>query len=135
MAKLKIKDIEGDPKDIHELFQSGGCDLPSYIGAGAKNKMLSAWWIVGVTLLFFILACCIWTELFNLIWTKVSILGLFLSCFLIIILVQYNYRNYLITILSAAAGVAIILMALNIYSPAEIAKKMESITQSHYKKR
>jgi hypothetical protein len=134
MAKLKIKDIEGDAEDIYDLFQKSGCDLSSYIGAGTQSKTFSAWWIVSAITLFFVLSCCIWTGIFNLAWTKVGILSLFLLGFLIVILIQYKCRNHIITILSGIAGLAIIFIALNIYSPSEVAKKMEAATIKKYEK-
>jgi hypothetical protein len=124
MGHLKIKDIEGDAPDVSELFQKNGCSLAEYLGTEPRKK-LSVLWIWAMAMVFFILASCLWIDVFNLTWTKVSVLGVFTLGFLITIVTHYNYKNWPLTVITGLAGLAIVLMALNVYTPQEIARKIE----------
>ncbi len=96
MGRIKIKDMEGNEADLRKLFQKSGCSL----------------------------ACCIWNSIFSLGWQKVAILGLFLLTFIIILLVHFNFRNWHLTAITGVAVLTIVLIAMNVYSPGEIARKI-----------
>lgn len=128
MARIKIKEIEGEAQDIQKLFQEQECDLSSYIGVGRKCPKISVFWIWGLVLAFYVLACCIWTNVFINYWSKVAIIGAFMLFFLLIGIIQYNFKNWTLTFITGIAGLAIILVSLGVYSPQEIAKKIEQAT-------
>jgi Zn-dependent membrane protease YugP len=94
MARLKIKEIEGDAPDVNSLFQNGGCDLASYLGMKAPQQKVPSVWIGIMAVVFFILTSCVWIDVFSLVWTKVAILGVFLLFFLILLTVHYNFKNW-----------------------------------------
>lgn len=128
MGNLKVKDIEGDPLDIHKLFQEGNCDFPSYIGAETRRKRVSNLWIVVLTLGLFILASCIYTDIFNSTWNKVAVLGVFFLGPLVVLIIYYNFKSIPLTVLTGIAYIIITLLVLKVYSPQGIAKKMEDVT-------
>lgn len=124
MGHLKIKDIEGDAPDVSELFHKNGCSLADYLGTESRKK-LSVLWIWVMSAIFFVLASCLWNDIFNITWTKVSVLGLFTLGFLITIITHYNYKNWPLTVFTGLAGLVIISIALNVYTPQEMARKIE----------
>jgi|GEM_PF-2100354 len=132
MGRLKIKDIEGDAPDVSNLFQIGRCDLASYLGAEEPPKKISNLWIWMIAGLFFILASCVWVDIFNEVWTKVAILGLFALCFLLLLMVHYNFKNWSLTVITGFAELVLILVALNVYPPQEIARRIEKTTVKKY---
>lgn len=93
MGKLKIKDIEGELSDIHQFFSSENCDLSSYLGAEKKQNKIPILWIGTIVVVFFVLCCCIWNNVFNYSWNKVATLGVFILSFLIVGLFYYNFKN------------------------------------------
>lgn len=135
MGQLRIKDIEGEAHDIQKLFHEGEYDLSSYIGAGRKWKRISNFWIWGASFVFFILSSCIWINLFDNAWHKVATLGAFLLGFLITGMVQYNFRNRMLTAIAVVAALAIILIALEVYSPQEVIRKIEKVTTKEMDKK
>lgn len=133
MGRLKIKDIEGDESDVSNLFQKNGCDLAKYLGAESSQLKIPNKWIGIMGFVFFVLASCIWVDIFNIIWTKISILGLFLLCSLIVLAVHYNFKNWSLTAIAGFSGLIAILMVLNVYTPQEIAKKIEDTIKRYEK--
>lgn len=132
MGKIKVKDIEGDPKDIRLLFQEGDCNLAGYLGAEATLKKIKEKWIWLLISILFILSCCIWNDAFNAVWTKVTILAAFFLSFFILLIVHSNYRSKAITTIVVFALAVNILLILKIYSPQEVAKKIEKIAVETY---
>ncbi|MCH5719893.1 hypothetical protein [Niabella hibiscisoli] len=125
MAKLKIKDIEGQAADVYALFKQGGCDLPSYIGAEPQRGKVAGIYILILLILFFIAGCFVFTGILNDVWTKVAILSTFFSGLSIIIVLHYNYKNVVLTILTGIAVLIIALLALQVYTPRDMAKKLK----------
>ena len=134
MGKIKVKDIEGDPKDIQLLFQEGDCNLAGYLGAEAVRKKIKDKWILLLISILFILSCCIWNDAFNAVWTKVTILATFFLSFFILLIVHSNFRSKAITTIVVVALAVNILLILKVYSPQEVAKKIEHLTLEEYKK-
>lgn len=128
MAKIKIRDIEGDADEIKNLFKDLGCDLNSYISTTPIKTRVSANWLFILGAAFFVLTCVIWCNLFNPSWTKVSILGLLLLLGLICVIVHHNHDKWAITVIPFATGLCLILVCLNVYTPQELAKRLESKT-------
>jgi hypothetical protein len=135
MGRLKIKDIEGDESDVSNFFQKNGCDLAKYLGAESPQLKIPNKWIGIMTCIFFVLAACIWVDIFNMIWTKIAVLGLFLLCSLIVLAVHYNFKNWSLTAIAGLSGLIAILMVLNVYTPQEIAKKIEDTIKRHEEKK
>jgi uncharacterized membrane protein HdeD (DUF308 family) len=125
MAKIKIRDIEGDADEIKNLFKDLGCDLNSYISTTPIKSKIPTYWIFILGASFFILTCIIWCDLFSPSWTKVSILGLFLLLGLISYIVHNNHDKWSITSIPIVTGLCLILVCLNVYTPQELAKKLE----------
>lgn len=132
MGKIKVKDIEGAPKDIGLLFQEGDCNLAGYLGAEAARKKVKDKWIFLLISALFILSCCVWNDIFIPAWTKVSILATFFLSFFILLIVHSNYRSKMITMIVAVALAVNILLILKVYSPQEVAKKIENFTIEEY---
>jgi hypothetical protein len=128
MGTVKIKDIEGEARDIQQLFHDEGCDLSSYIGVDRTSRRISNLWIFGAAFVFFILSCCIWTDIIPGAWNKVAILGDFLLGFLVVALVHYNFKNWVITVIAIAAGLAIISVALGAITPQDAVRDIQQIT-------
>jgi hypothetical protein len=128
MAKLRIKDIEGDADEIKNLFKDLGCDLNSYINTTPVKNSIPNYWLVILVPVFFILTCLVWCDIFNPTWTKVSVLGLFLLLGLITLIVHHNHDRWPITIIQFFAGFSLILLSLNVYTPQELAKRIEDKT-------
>jgi D-alanyl-lipoteichoic acid acyltransferase DltB (MBOAT superfamily) len=133
MGKIKVKDIEGDPKDIQFLFQEGDFNLAGYLGAEAARKKVKDKWILMLISTLFILSCCIWNDAFNSVWTKVTILAAFFLSFFILLIVHSNYRSKAITTIVVVALAVNILLILKVYSPQEVARRIEDITIEGYK--
>lgn len=132
MAQIKIKDIEGDAQDVKNILQELNCDLSAYLGAPAAPKNIPVFWIWIIIPVFFILASCLWIGLFNPAWSKVSILGLFSLCGSISLIIHYNFKNWSLTAIVGFAGLILILLALNVYTPQELAKKIEKNAVNTY---
>jgi peptidoglycan/LPS O-acetylase OafA/YrhL len=126
MAKIKIRDIEGDADEIKNLFKDLGCDLNSYISTTPIKTKIPTYWLFILAGAFFILTCIIWCDLFNPTWTKVSILGLFLLLGLISFIIHNNHDKWAITAIPIVTGLCLILVCLNIYTPQELAKRLEN---------
>jgi len=126
MAKIKIRDIEGDVDEIKNLFKDLGCDLNSYINTTPIKTKISTYWLLILGATFFILTCIIWCDLFNPTWTKVSILALFLLLGLISFIVHHNQDKWAITAIPLVTGLCLILVCLNVYTPQELAKRLEN---------
>ena len=132
MARIKIKDIEGDAQDVKNILQDLNCDLSTYLGAPTAPKMIPAFWIWIIVPVFFILASCLWIGLFNPAWSKISILGVFTLFGSILVIVHYNFKNWSLTAIVGFAGLILILLALNAYTPQELAKKIEKSAVDTY---
>jgi hypothetical protein len=128
MAKIKIRDIEGDADEIKNLFKDLGCDLNSYISTTPIKTKIPTYWLFILGAAFFILTCIIWCDLFNPSWTKVSILALFLLLGLISFIVHHNHDKWAITAIPLVTGLCLILVCLNVYTPQELAKRLENKT-------
>jgi hypothetical protein len=134
MSRMTIKDIECDPQDLTEIFLPDKLDIYSYLGAPKPVKLIPIFWIWLIVPLFLILASCIWIGIFNPTWTKVSIIGVFALYSFMLIVVHYNYRNWSLTSIVVFGGLILLLLSLNVYTPQEIAKKIETNTVSKYSK-
>lgn len=128
MAKIKIKDIEGDANEITNLFKDLGCDINSYLNTSPTKDKIPNYWLIILGVTLFILSCCVWCDLFSPAWTKVSILGLFLLLGLIVFIVHYTYEKWPITLIPSITGLCLILVSLNVYTPQELAKRLEETT-------
>jgi hypothetical protein len=126
MGKIKIKDIEGDAQDIKALLKDLNCDMATYLGATVPPKRIPLLWLYLSVPLFIILATSEWIGVFNPILSKVSIIGLFFLYSCIVLIFHYNFKNWSLTTIAGIAGLIIILLALNVYTPQEVAKKIES---------
>ncbi|WP_212005546.1 hypothetical protein [Chitinophaga sp. HK235] len=133
MAKLKVKDIEGEATDIDFLFKNSNCDLASYLGASPATKVKGRWlWITVV--LFILLACCASLNLFSGYYKQTSTIGLFFLWSLIIFFIHYNHRKWSLTSICFAGGLIVILLALKVHSAEQIAEKLENMATKKYDK-
>ena len=126
MGRIKIKDMEGDEADLRKLFQKSGCSLASYLKIEDRKKIPVEWIWISAGILF-ILACCVWNTVFSPGWQKVAILGLFLLTFLLILLVHFNFRSWHLTTIAGLGAIILVSIAMNVYSPAEMAKKIGTV--------
>jgi hypothetical protein len=128
MGRIKIKDMEGDEADLLTLFQKSGCSLAGYLKIDDQKKIPVTWlWITLAA--FFILACCVWNSVFSPEWERVAILGLFLLSFLLILLIHFNFRNWHLTIIVGLGVLIILSIAINLYSPGEVTRKIGKVVE------
>ena len=125
MAKLRVRDIEGDADEIKNLFKDLGCDLNTYINTKPTVSKIPTFWLYVSVPLFFVLSCLLWIGIFDATWTKVITLFLFLILGITSIIVHFNHNNCSITSISFFTGLCLILICLNVYTPSEISKKIE----------
>ncbi|WP_343330360.1 hypothetical protein [Polaribacter staleyi] len=127
-GKIRIKDIEGDAGQITDLCKNLGFDLNSYLNEKPVKKQINKIWIYITVPLFFILCCLVWAAPLNPSLFKVLILGLFLLLGAIVVIIQFNHDNWMISGISGITGICLILISLNVYTPQEIIKKIEKQT-------
>ncbi len=132
MAKLKVKEIEGEAADINQLFKNGNCDLASYLGATPPPKKIHERWLWLTIMAFLGLALCISLNPSNYYCKSVGTIGLFFFWSLIIFMVQYNHKKWPLTTISFVGGLIVIILALKIYSPEQVVKKLEQLTTERY---
>ena len=126
MAKIKIKDIEGDAKEIHNLIQNVGFDLQQYLTDKPAKKPIPKIFMYISIAAFFIICCLVWTGVLNDYTNKCLTLLLFLLLGFVAITIQHNHNDWVVTALGGLTGLALILISLEVYSPKEVAKKIES---------
>ncbi len=126
MSKIKIKDIEGDATEIKNLFKDMGCDLSSYIEAAPLKKTVPQYWLWLSCIIFFINACSIWSGINNHFILKICTLSHFLLLGVILIIIHYNHEKWAITSIAAFTGLCVTLITLEVYTPKEIAGKLEN---------
>ena len=56
MAKIKVKDLEGDAEEIKNLLKDFGCDLNTYINTQPITKKIPDFWLYILVPIFFILS-------------------------------------------------------------------------------
>ena len=120
MAKLRVRDIEGDADEIKNLFKDLGCDLNTYINTKPTVSKIPSFWLYVSVPLFFVLSCLLWIGIFDATWSKVITLFLFLILGITSIIVHFNHNNWSITSISFFTGLYLILICLNVYTPSEI---------------
>ena len=126
--KIRLKDIEGDAGEITDLCKNLNFDLGTYLNQKPTKKEIPKLWIwIGVPF-FFVLCCIVWIIPLNPALYKVSILALFIIWALIIIIIQFNYEKWVLTLITGIAGMCLILIALEVYTPQEVVKKLEEQT-------
>jgi hypothetical protein len=91
-------------------------------------SMIPLHWVSFFASTFFLLAALIWIGVFNPTWNKVAILGLFSLYYLIVLVFHFYFQKWALTSIVIIGGLSLILLALNVYSPQEIARKLETHT-------
>ena len=134
MGKIKIKDIEGDAQEINHLLKENGFDLPSYLGARKTTGKVKTPVLFSLVSVFFVLNCCVWNKVLPGPWSNVAIQACFFVGFIIVAVCSYNYRSKTLLCIIIFAVVTILSLTLNVYSPKEIAKKIETLTVDKYNK-
>ncbi len=128
MAKIKVKDLEGDAEEIKNLLKDFGCDLNTYINTQPITKKIPDFWLYILVPIFFILSCLLWVDVFNSTCAKIATLFLFLNLGFIVLIVHYNYNKTPISVITFLIGLCLSLISLNVYTPKEITKKIEEET-------
>lgn len=123
--KIKIKDIEGDSEEVIRLFSSSDCSLSEYLNANKPIKIpLIAIGILVVV--FFIINYVLWILPMEYEATrKILILASFLLGGIGTIMVHMNWKNFVITFVTAITALLVLTISMNIYTPEEAAKKVE----------
>jgi uncharacterized protein involved in response to NO len=80
--------------------------------------------VLSLTSLFFGTACLMSENICSQTVKRCFILGLFLLLGIIAFIVHYQYDRWSLTAIAIGTGLCLILIALNIYSPQDIAKKI-----------
>lgn len=123
--KIKIKDIEGDSEEVIRLFSSSDCSLSEYLNANKPIKIpLIAIGILVVVV--FIINCVLWILPMEYEATrKILILASFLLGGIGTIMAHMNWKNFVITFVTAITALLVLTISMNIYTPEEAAKKVE----------
>lgn len=125
MAKIKVKDLEGDAEEITNLLLRFGCDLNTYINTQPITKKISNYWLYILIFVFVVLNCVLYINILNSIASKITIILLFTILAFIVYIIHFNHNKSTITGISFFGGLILILISLNIYTPKEITKKLE----------
>jgi hypothetical protein len=124
-GKIKIRDIEGDVQQISDLCRNSGFDLNSYLNNKPRKEIISKVWLGILISIFFVLACTVWIGAFNPELTKIAVLALFLILGAVVFIFYHNHENWVTTLIAGLTGLSLILLCLNVYTPKELAKKIE----------
>ena len=125
MAKIKVKDLEGDAEEITNLLIRFGCDLNTYINTQPVTKKIPNYWLYILIPVFVVLNCLLYINILNSIVSKITIILLFTILAFIIYIIHFNHNKNTVTGISFFGGLILILISLNIYTPKEITKKLE----------
>ena len=98
-----------------------------------EREKVPASWLWTLLFVHFVLACCVWNNVFGPALHKDAILALFLLSFLLIILVQFNWRNWQLTAIAWVGAFTLVLIAMNVYSPTAVAQKISTVMQEKLK--
>jgi len=120
--------IEGDLQEIKGLFQHKPGDQ------SRSPKKEPIFWIIMIVAVFLVLDACLWIDIFNPTWRKISIMGSYFLYIVVLIMVHHSFKSQTLTIITAAGGMILIAIALNVYTPQEIIKKIETKTTNKYSK-
>jgi hypothetical protein len=122
---IRIRDIEGDAAQITNLCNNLGFDLNAYLNIKPTKPKISIW-ILGIVILLFIVTCCIlWIIPINPALYKVLLIVTALFIGAIVFILHHNYDNWGLTGISLLTTVAIMAIALNIYTPKQVLQKTE----------
>ena len=125
MAKIKVKDLEGDAEEITNLLIRFGCDLNTYINTQPVTKKIPNYWLYILIPVFVVLNCLLYINILNSIVSKITIILLFTILAFIVYIIHFNHNKSTVTGISFFGGLILILISLNIYTPKEITKKLE----------
>ncbi len=125
MAKIKVKDLEGDAEEITNLLIRFGCDLNTYINTQPVTKKIPNYWLYILIPVFVVLNCLLYINILNSIVSKITIILLFTILAFIVYIIHFNHNKNTVTGISFFGGLILILISLNIYTPKEITKKLE----------
>lgn len=126
--RLKIKDIEGNAGQIQDLCKNLGFDLNSYLNEKPTKKDIPRIWIWITAPLFFICCCLLWVVDLNPNLFKILILFSLGILGFVVFTIQYNYGNWIYSLISGITGLILLLVALEVYTPQEVLKKLEEQT-------
>lgn len=121
--------IEGDAADLVNIFQQKDSKLKDYITnnlAPIKRKHIHVGWLIGVGLLFLILNCILWCQALNPAIYKITILTSLLIICIATIMLQYNYNNWILSILATFFGLTIMAVSLSYITPKEAIDKLSN---------
>jgi len=133
MAKIKLGgfEIEGETADIKDIFKDNNFDLNKYLNTNLPHNTFHVMWLIGSVLLFFVLCCCQYVDLFeNKNLKYILILSLFLSLGVFTILLHLKFNNIYITGIGIGFGILIICVALGVLTPKEAAKDIKKYIPS-----
>lgn len=134
MGHVRIKDMEGDEADLRNLFRETGCSMASYLKIDDRKK-ISATWLWILLFVLFALACCVWNNVFGPGWNRVAIMGLFLLSFLLALLVHFNFQNWHLTAIAGVGALTLVLIAMNVYAPGEVARKIGNLAEKRIERK
>ena len=135
MAKIKIKDIEGDDKALTDLFASSDCSLAEYLNVKpVKEYPLTA--LIIVISLFSVCSCLLFIGLFESqsAIERVFIILEFLLLGFSILSVHLYWKNTGATIITTIVSLCIMAVSLGIWTPEEAFEKMENQVEQQINK-
>lgn len=123
--RIKIKDIEGDSEDIRDLFLSNNCNLAEYLEI-PNHISFNLRWLIGCVCLYIVVLCILWNIPSDyIICYKILMLLSIALAVLSVVLVHAKYKNYALSFIAIIGVLILYLIAANIYTPEEVAKKIE----------
>lgn len=124
MAKIKIKDIEGDADALVAIFSNSDCSLADYLNAN-KGPKIKVGILVTTASAFFIFATilfCLPAE--YIILSKVLTMFTFALAGTTILFAHLYWKNVLATIIVTVVAICLYLVSIGSMSPAEAGNKV-----------
>ena len=113
VEKIKIKDIEGPPDAITNLFKASDCSLGEYLNANKKPKI--DYCVLIVTIILFLV-------FLSILWSLPSTF------------IHLCWENVLVTIIGWITSICLFLIAVGVMTPEEAGQKItDTIEQIHSK--
>ena len=114
---MKVKDIEGTPKEIGKFCIEHNFSIHEYLEVKPKIKSKV---IILVSLLFSVLCIFLYTNNFSvLISTTIFFIEILLIC-LISILIQLKFQNWISTCIGAVFGLIMFGISIKIFTPKDV---------------
>lgn len=124
---MKLKDIEGSPEEIHDLFKNTGMDLSKYVSPPMKSRWIVTPATLGLlTLIIVVVGPLVFAEFSKKCLVGVMVVYLSLLVWMTIA-VQLKYSNNTGTIVAGLGGFIILLVAAGLLPVSEVLSTIKGL--------